>query len=176
MTAEQRKRAEIFELQTMLRTIAQAERWMPILNPDGLFDGETTKAVRRFQESRGLPSTGKVDFETWTSIVNAYQYVLYITSSGGGIYPFPRRGYVTSMGEKSDLIAIIQIMLSSLAVAYDLWVPIPLTGVYDEATAALVKQFQKANLLNVSGLVDMETWDALAQSYNEFVNNRYYEG
>ena len=33
MTDDQKKRAEIFELQTMLRTIAQAERWTPVINP-----------------------------------------------------------------------------------------------------------------------------------------------
>ena len=81
MTDDQKKRAEIFELQTMLRTIAQAERWQPILNPDGLFGAETTEAVKVFQASRRLPVTGVVDYETWTAIVNAYQYILYITSS-----------------------------------------------------------------------------------------------
>ena len=176
MTDDQKKRAEIFELQTMLRTIAQAERWQPILNPDGLFGAETTEAVKVFQASRRLPVTGVVDYETWTAIVNAYQYILYITSSAGGIYPFQPRSYVTAMGEKSDLVAIIQILLSALAVAYDQFEPLDITGVYDEKTAERVRAFQKVNFLPQTGLVDRETWDALAQNYNEFAGNRYYEG
>ena len=176
MTDDQKKRAEIFELQTMLRTIAQAERWTPVINPDGIYGKETAEAVRTFQASRRLPVTGVVDYETWTAIVNAYQYILYITSSAGGIYPFQPRSYVTAMGEKSDLVAIIQLVLSALSVAYDQFEPLCITGVYDAKTAQTVKAFQNANLLPQTGLVDRETWDALAQNYNEFAGNRYYEG
>ena len=174
MTDDQKKRAEIFELQTMLRTVAAAERWTPVINPDGIYGKETAEAVRTFQASRGLPATGVVDYETWTALVNAYQYILYITSQGGGINPFPGRGYVSTAGEKSDFIAIMQIMLSALSVAYDQLAPLSITGVYDGATAEAVKHFQRANGLPITGAVDMMTWDALAQSYNEFAGDRYY--
>ncbi len=174
MTNEEKIRTEIYELQTMLRRIAQAEGSQPILNPDGIFGDETEAAVRTFQDARSLPVTGIVDLATWNAIVDTYRYALYITAPGASIFPFPEPNYKTEAGERSDLVYIIQILLAALAIAYDQFEPMTPTGVYDEKTAALVKVFQKANLLEETGLVDRETWDAMAQSYNEFANNRYY--
>ncbi|HWJ83581.1 MAG TPA: glycoside hydrolase domain-containing protein [Nocardioides sp.] len=39
------------------------------LKTSGRFDGATVRAVRRFQQRRGLPATGTVDRPTWTSLL-----------------------------------------------------------------------------------------------------------
>ena len=152
----------------MLRTIAQAERWTPVINPDGIYGKETAEAVRTFQASRRLPVTGVVDYETWTAIVNAYQYILYITSSAGGIYPFQPRSYVTAMGEKSDLVAIIQLVLSALSVAYDQLEPLCITGVYDAKTAQTVKAFHmRASIYNAMPYEGVEALVAFMKKFAE---------
>lgn len=38
---------------------------------DGVFADQTSKAVRSFQQARGLPETGTVDETTWTALVEA---------------------------------------------------------------------------------------------------------
>ena len=41
-----------------------------------------------------------------------------------------------------------------------------LTGLYDEETAARVRQFQQRNQLPTTGIVDRITWDRLAAAYS----------
>jgi len=73
MTPEEKRRLEIYELQTMLRKIAQEDGGLIILNPDGIFGPETENTVKQFQSQRGLPITGVVNFATWTAIAKAYE-------------------------------------------------------------------------------------------------------
>lgn len=168
------RRIEIYELQKMLRLIAQVQRNLPILNPDGIYGVQTENVVRQFQEQNGLPITGTVNFDTWTKISEAYQDALFQTSPRLSIFPFPRGNYQTHMGEKSDIIYIIQIILSAISVVYDEFENVTLSGTYDASTSDAVSEFQKINNLPQTGLVDRITWDSLAENYNEFSDNPLY--
>ena len=168
------RRIEIYELQKMLRLIAQVEQKLPILNLDGIYGAQTEDVVRKFQEQTGLPITGTVNFETWTKISEAYQNALFLTSPCLPISPFPPGNYQTHMGEKSDIIYIIQIILSAISVAYDEFENVKPSGIYDTLTSDAVSEFQKINNLPQTGLVDRITWDSLAENYNEFSDNPLY--
>lgn len=58
-------RQNILEAESFLRANHRLEGGI-LINPDGLFEEETTQAVLLFQRQNGLPQTGEIDFATWT--------------------------------------------------------------------------------------------------------------
>ena len=176
MIDSQNKQGEIYELQTMLRLIAQTDNTIPLVNPDGIFGPETERAVLAFQSNVGLPPTGTVDFATWTAITNAYRLTLSLTQKGLALFPFPTGGYTVRRNEKSDLVCLIQIMLSGIDVVYDIFSNIVVSGVYDKATEDAIRAFQKINRLPPTGAVNADTWNRLASDHNRFALNPVYTG
>ena len=173
MTEQQ---GEIFELQTMLRLIGQTDGTVPIVNPDGIFGSETERAVLAFQSNMGLPPTGIVDFGTWNAITNAYRTSQAFMRRGLALFPFPGNGYEITSGEKSDLVYIIQILLSGIEVAYDIFSGKDISGIYDQKTENAVRAFQRLNRLPITGTVDSATWDRLTNDHNKFVFHPIYTG
>ena len=60
MTEQQ---SEIYELQTMLRLIAQTDGTIPLVNPDGIFGSETERSVLAFQSNMAC-----LQRESWISV------------------------------------------------------------------------------------------------------------
>ena len=168
--------AEIYELQSMLRLLAQTDNSIPLVNPDGIFGTETERAVLAFQTNMGLSPTGIVDFETWTSITTAYRATCELTQKGLALFPFPPGGYTVERNEKSDLVSIIQIMLSGINAVYDVFSDVRISGIYDETTETAVRLFQQINRLPQTGTVDVFTWNRLASDHNRFAFNPVYTG
>ena len=56
----------------MLRTLFLLCPYGPLPHPDGVFGEVTLEAVMRFQQSSGMPITGRVDNGTWDAIATAY--------------------------------------------------------------------------------------------------------
>ena len=104
MTDQSNNRPEIYELQSMLRLLAQTDGSIPLVNPDGIFGPETERAVLAFQSNMGLSPTGIVDFGTWTAITTAYRSTREFTQKGIAFFPFPSNGYTVERNEKSDLV------------------------------------------------------------------------
>lgn len=176
MTKTNDPRTEIYELQTMLRLLSGTDPSIPNVNPDGIFGPETEKAVLAFQISAGLPPTGIVDFGTWTAITNAYRNTQRLTARGLAFFPFPSGDYTVGKRERSDLVYLIQIMLSGIDVVYDLFDDVTINGVYDEKTEAAVRSFQRIHRLSETGVVNGDTWDRLALDHNRFALNPIYTG
>lgn len=161
----------IRELQNMLRAVGRDFSIDALIIPEtGTYDNVTADAVRAFQRLASLDPTGEVDNITWDALVREYKLALRRNSETGAIKPYPRYdGYELTVGERSELVFITQLMLNSLGLFYDL-PRVPISGVYDELTTEAVRQFQMVNLLPVTGKVDRFTWDRLAEEYNETVN------
>ena len=173
MTEQQ---TEIFELQTMLRLISQTNEAVPSVNPDGIFGPETERAVLAFQSIVGLSPNGIVDFATWNAITEAYRTAQNTTRCGLAFFPFPGNDYEAVPGEKSELVYIIQILLSGIDVVYDIFSETDISGVYDAKTENAVRVFQLLNRLSVTGTVNAETWDRLASDHNRFAFYPIYTG
>ena len=173
MTTEQKRKQEILELQNMLRAITQAGGGLPLVNPDGIFGEQTERAVTAFQSDAGLTANGIVDYATWSAITHAYRNASRILSHRP-IHPFPSPVYEMRAGEKSDLVMLVQIMLAALAIALDGMDAVRPTGEYDEATERAVAEFQRSHGLPASGVIDRNTWDALARFYDRTVGNTLY--
>ena len=72
MYTDAQKCSHIFDLQTFLRRIQQAEGSAAPLVPDGIWDAKTAAAVREYQQQNCLPVTGIADQRTWNAIYATY--------------------------------------------------------------------------------------------------------
>lgn len=165
---------EIYEFQYMLRKIAQVTGDIPVIIPDGIYGEETRDVVRDIQRRNALAPTGEVDEQTWNAIFQLYQESIYSVSAGEPIYPFKDPSYNSEAGEKSDMIVLVQLILSALSVIYDDFEDIAITGVNDEKTIDAVKRFQGYNGLPQTGILNKRTWDAAAKNFNEYYDNVDY--
>ncbi len=165
---EENKRIAIRNLQRYLRALSYFEERIPAVGIDGFYGEETERAVRAFQELVGLPTNGRVDQKTWEILHAYYLKDQEKHDAPARISHFPRlpEGYTVELGEQQFLVFVIQHALAELAIDYDWSVEVPLTGIYDEPTAAAVRVFQELNSLPATGGVDLATWNALANTYN----------
>ncbi len=167
MTTENEREA-IRNLQRYLRTLSYFDERIGRVPIDGTYDSATRDAVRAFQAAYGLPVTGRVDESTWNLLFQTYQKERALRDAPARISHFPRlpENYTVELGEQQFLVQIIQHALAELDTVYGWGFDIPLSGVYDEPTAAAVRIFQQKNGLDPTGGVDRTTWNALANAYN----------
>jgi peptidoglycan hydrolase-like protein with peptidoglycan-binding domain len=176
MTGAQNESQAIRNLQRYLRTLSYFEKELPEVPIDGIYDTATENAVRIFQRLEDLPQTGRVDRPTWDRLYARYREDQSRRDTPARISHFPRlpENYSVELGETQFLVRVIQHALQELAVLYTWEEAVPLSGIYDEATARAVRQFQGANGLPATGGVDLTTWNALADAYNRTFAN-YFE-
>lgn len=162
----------VYEAQRYLRCLYHHGEPIPPVIPDGYFGGATKAAVEAFQSEDELPVTGIIDRKTWDRLYESYCAITADCRCSGGIFPFETMlcGGCISPGDHSDLVLILQAMLETISTAYTQMEPVHITGVYDEATAENIRNFQQINNLPVTGEVDKTTWNRLAAAYNKYVN------
>ncbi len=163
--------AFIREVQNMLRTVGYStgERCL-IIPENGIFDAATEKSLACFRELHGLGVGGVLDEATYNALSDAYSAELFRRGPTAAVRPYPERdGYELSLGERGELVLILQLMLGALALYYDLPRVAP-SGAFDDETYRAVCDFQRASALPVTGSVDRYTWERLAEEYNETVN------
>ena len=167
MYTEAQKRSHIFDLQTFLRRIQQAQGSAAPLVPDGLFGSKTAAAVRAYQQQNGLPVTGTADRRTWTAIYAAYSALREADAlpMRAAFFP-PCSDAVLSLGTKSPSVFVFQLMLSEIAPHYNQLAAVPLTGEYDAETQSAVRRAQAVFQLPQTGITDRATWQALTGLHN----------
>jgi peptidoglycan hydrolase-like protein with peptidoglycan-binding domain len=128
------KGTDVRALQYMLRQFSDATQ---NLAADGDFGANTQKAVRFYQESRGVKVDGIVGPLTWAKLVNE----------------FP-----VKKGDSGNAVKAAQRELD--AHGYKLTVD----GAFGARTDSAVRSFQKAHKLSADGIVGPLTWHALIAS------------
>lgn len=162
------KRQHIIEIQTYLHAISFMNTAIPQIIPSGIYNRETITAVKAFQREYDLPETGSIDPITWNKIVSVYRS--YIRIEPMPYNAFPSEKYIAHIGEKGQIIYILQAMLVDISNSYDNAPKISVTGEYDIATYEMVRFFQRKTGLPQSGNVDSTTWNMLVL-YCEHINN-----
>ena len=151
------------ELQEYLRLLSMTDERYPLLGVDGFFGPQTTEAVKIFQAQTDSPVTGTVQRADWERIVREYKALLTVLAPPTPIAAFPSPLYVLRQGAEEPLVYIVQVMLGAIGPALSL----PVTGIYDAATAERVRTLQLAADLPATGEIDRITWDYLAALYND---------
>lgn len=167
MYSDAQKREHIYDIQRFLRRVQQAQGKLSPLVPDGFYGPETSAAVRDFQRENGLPSTGTVDYETWTRIVGQYAALLPGDALPTPVAFFPVGAEAClSPGDRNSAVAALQLMLNTTVPHFPASSPLPLTGEYNAATAASVRRLQNSFQLPETGVTDRATWERLALLHN----------
>ena len=161
-------KANVMQLQKKLRSLSRFTD-DPALSVavDGAYDESTRNAVKYFQSLYGIEETGVVDFVTWKAVDDEYRYYSEVFGKSLSISPFPDNdAFSLSVGDRSDLVLIVQLMLNELRLFYDLYGFIPPNGRYSSVTESAVREFQRAGGLEETGRVDRLTWNRLAEEYD----------
>lgn len=100
---------------------------------NGYFGPETVRAVRRFQQAKGIPANGVVGARTWEALI-------------APVRP----------GQRNDAVRALQVELRD-QYRYGL----PVTGYYGSQTRAAVADFQRDHGLKATGSADRPTLQAI---------------
>lgn len=155
----------IREMQEYLRNIARGDAEIPLIVPDGIYGSETTQSVKAFQKKHGLKESGNVDFETWEKLVEENGKALFSFSAPNQIAPIRNEDLPLKKGKESIFNYNLNLMLSSLASVYRNFDVLSVTSNFTEDTERQVIAFQKVIASELTGEVDKETWNALADIY-----------
>ena len=170
-TANLTERDAIRNLQRYLRRLSFEENAIQAIPIDGIFDSRTEEALSEFQRMNSLPITGRADRLTWDALFAEYERLTIQEDTV--VYPefFPLipRGYVTSLGEESSFIKILQFTLDELRYAYDSLPSFDISGKMDESTSWAVEEFQRIHGIARTGQVDRNTWNRISEEYNRYV-------
>ncbi len=162
------------DVRTLKRQLNRIGQNYPGLRPrlelTGIFDVPMEEAVRSFQRIFNLNVDGIVGKATWYKIKSIFNGVrgLAELDAEGLTQEDVSREYATALrpGDSGEQVRQIQYYLSVLAY-FDEELPLPgRSGVYDAATEATVRAFQRQQGLTEDGIVGRETWNAIIRDYD----------
>lgn len=159
-------------LQTMLRVLAEDDKTLPTVIPDGIYGQDTLAAVSAFQRRHGLPVTGVTDNQTWDRIVEAYGPALIRVGKAEPIEIILNPGQVFRRGNSSPYLYLAQSMLTVLAKAFTNLAAPNHSGVLDSTTADALAAFQILAGLPPTGDLDKETWKYLVHHFTLLANRQ----
>jgi peptidoglycan hydrolase-like protein with peptidoglycan-binding domain len=157
--------AVIYQLQLGLNDISANYTAIPKIIPvNGVFTPQMEAAIRVFQKTFNLPSTGIIDKATWYRIRYvwvAVRKLAELVSQGLFISEIPR-GSLENLGTLViPRVQLVQYYLNVLSAFYKTIPAVEITGVLDAKTRASIIEFQKTVKLPSTGIIDNATWDAI---------------
>ena len=165
----------VMTLQNHINDIVPVFANVAPVNPTGNYGVNTRTAVSELQNRMNLPQNGTADEDTWNGIERMRQNVLRGSNAQFGQYP----GFDLREGMEDEVrgIAIttdeltgrpvysLQYMLRIINRNKDL--PGIPDGIFGPQTTERVVVFQTENNLSPTGVVDVETFDAIKIAYDE---------
>ena len=157
-------------LQTMLRVLAEDDRNLFSLIPDGIYGNQTRQAVTAFQRKYGIPATGVVNQETWDRITAEHSPALVRLGPAEPLRLILNPNQIIRRGEAHPYLFLVQGMLTTLAEIYGSILVPSMSGVLDMPTSESLASFQELSSLPQTGELDKITWKHLALQYPLAVN------
>jgi hypothetical protein len=159
----------VWDLQEMLRLLSFADPALPRLIPNGVFGADTLEAVMLFQRDYAPPVTGVVDQGTWDAIVEQSALVRQRLSPPRKVSGLRDRNSRVGVGACSPELYLVQAIFLALSALFEGVAGEPVTGVNSPGTAANLRWLQGRSALPEDGILDKESWNALARLYQLFV-------
>ena len=157
----------VANLQRYLRQLSYQTPEIGQVPVDGIFDSATRDALSNYQRTVGLPVTGEADYQTWEQLYADYLASLARNSPPTPIALFSRTplGGFLDIGAVGIDVAVLKYMIGELTLLYPIDAP-TITGTYDADTARAVREMQELLGQEPNGLVDILTWNAIADRFN----------
>lgn len=155
-------------LQYYITYLSRYYSGIPAVSVDGIFGSETRAAVTDTQNTFGLTPDGIVGPVTWQSIYNAYLGIVrtipieYIEGSG-----VPFGGTPLRLGSEGEAVVLLQRYIGRISETLGEIPNVPATGYFGEITDGAVRTFQELYGLPVTGVVNIETWDAIVGVFED---------
>ena len=109
--------------------------------------------------------TGTVDLATWSAVTAAHRASEELREPfRANIFPGAYAAF--GFGDSDPTVAIIQSMLAALPDEHTDFRNISVNGTVDDATARAFFTLQALGGLPQTGIMDVATWNVLAQLYN----------
>lgn len=140
------------------------------LDIDGIFGSRTRNSVSAFQKEYGLPDTGVVDEETYSALYDAYRGIILSLPDSqfvAAARPFP--GFDVTLGQENEFVRLLQGYLNVISETYSEIPSISVDGVFGPATENAVRAFQRTFGLPDTGIVGINTWEAIGDLYDDLV-------
>lgn len=132
----------------------------------GVYDRDTTDAVKDFQTLAGLPADGIVGINTWRALYGAYTGIILTENSiEGGVAFFP--GTTLALGSQGEDVLLIQQYLQRISQSISQVPSIVPDGVFGRQTEQAVLAVQRLFGLEETGGVGPLTWTAIASLYSD---------
>lgn len=167
---------DVKTLQTRLNRISRNYPAIPKIQLiDGIYANDTADAVSAFQEIFSLPVTGVVNRATWYAVGRIYAGVKSLSDlDSEGITPeevtdlFARE---LSLGYRGQGAADLQYFLRFIG-TFNPAVETPvIDGIFGPATEQAVISFQREYGLPRTGVVDLQTWEAIYSVYQGLIQS-----
>lgn len=155
-------------LQYYITYLSQYYPTIPSVAVDGIFGPETEAAVIDVQTTFGLTPDGIVGPYTWQRIYNAYLGIartIPIEFVAGRGVPF--QGVPLRLGSEGEEVILLQRYLNRIAESLTELPEVPPTGYFGTITDSVVRSFQDFYGLPVTGVVNLETWDAIVSVFED---------
>ena len=161
-------------LQTYLRQLSYHDNDIPPIVIDGIFEEQTSEALKAFQRKYDLAPTGVADRRTWNLLREKFLESIEENTLAESLFIFPARpdGFYYKMGDTGYGVGIIQLILDTLDAYYDFG-EIEINERFDDQTYRAVRKFQEKNGIVPTGNVDKKTWNLLAEQMN-YMHRDYF--
>ena len=166
----------VARLQYRLNRIAIDYPAIPFIErANGEYDTQTALAVKAFQRIFGLPATGVTDETTWYRVIYIYTAVKKLAETESENFTVVNEGFPgreLTVGMRGLDVLRMEIYLRQLSAYFgaDTIPAVEVNGVYDENTRAAVSAFQRFYGMDVTGIVDETTWNAVVSVYYDVVD------
>ena len=157
-------------IQYLLNYVAQFENSIAPFEQTGVYDQATQNGVRAFQQLYGLNVDGIVGEQTYSALFDAYTGIIsglpqdiFIPS----IIPYP--GFELLLGSTDSAVTYLQEYLNFIGQTYTNIPNIPVSGVFSTVTRDAVIAFQQTFGLPPTGIVGLETWRAIGETYDDLL-------
>lgn len=164
ITIPTHKKDMIKQIQQFLRAISSRSSKIPLIDVDGIFGPETTNAVRAFQQEFGLNSTGVIDNKTLDAIYQEYLRILNLKEAN--TLKIFEENKILSLGDKSDEIYIIQLIINSINRKFSNIPTVEITGVLDIQTINSINKINEKFKKDSVDYLDQASWNNLSDLYN----------
>ena len=164
---------EVRIIQNRLNRISTNYPNIPKIYPaDGIFDADTERAVRAFQQQFNLTVDGIVGRATWYRIAFIYNNVKRLSEldSEGLLLDEISRQFPEELreGATGPGVQLLQYFLAIVGEYYDQlprWQVNQIDGVFGPRTREAVEAYQRMMGLTVDGIVGRTTWNTLVSTY-----------